>query len=98
MSCAALDTVRYNALVDPAQYPLINMGSGEDLTIRALAEIVAKVVDYQGSFVQDISKPDGTMRKIMDITRIKVLGWKPATDLETGIALSYKNYLESLSI
>lgn len=94
---ATLDAARYDVLVDPKQCPLINVGSGEDLTIRALAETVAKVVGYQGSFVQDTSKPDGTMRKIMDVSRIKALGWKPAIDLEVGIALSYQDYLKSLS-
>jgi len=95
---ATLDAARYDTLVDPALCPLINVGSGEDLTIRALAETVAKVVGYKGGFVQDTTKPDGTMRKIMDVSRIKALGWKPAIDLEAGIALSYKDYLESLSL
>jgi GDP-L-fucose synthase len=94
---ATLADTDYNVLVDPAQCPLINVGSGEDLTIRDLAETVAKVVGYQGSFVQDISKPDGTMRKIMDISRIKALGWKPVIDLKTGIALSYQHYLETIA-
>jgi len=94
---ATLDAARYDPLVAPAQCPLINVGSGEDLTIRALAETVANVVGYQGGFVQDTSKPDGTMRKIMDVSRIKALGWQPETDLETGIALSYQDYLKSLS-
>ncbi|WP_047549772.1 GDP-L-fucose synthase family protein [Methylotenera sp. G11] len=93
---ATLDAARYDTLVEPTRCPLINVGSGEDLTIRALAETVAKVVGYQGGFVQDTSKPDGTMRKIMDVSRIKALGWQPKTDLEAGIALSYKDYLESL--
>jgi GDP-L-fucose synthase len=94
---ATLADTDYNVLVDPAKCPLINVGSGEDLTIRDLAETVAKVVGYQGSFVQDISKPDGTMRKIMDISRIKALGWKPVIDLKTGIALSYQHYLETIA-
>ena len=94
---ATLDAARYDSLVDPAQCPLINVGYGEDLTIRTLAETVAKVVGYQGDFLQDTSKPDGTMRKIMDLSRIKALGWKPAIDLEAGIALSYQDYLESIS-
>ena len=89
---ATLDDERYNVLVDPAHCPLINVGSGEDLTIRELAETVAKVVGYQGSFVQDTSKPDGTMRKIMDVSKIRKLGWSPATDLPSGIKLAYENY------
>jgi len=94
---ATLADTDYDVLVDPAQCPLINVGSGEDLTIRDLAETVAKVLGYQGSFVQDISKPDGTMRKIMDVSRIKALGWKPVIDLKTGIALSYQHYLETIA-
>lgn len=61
--------MRYNALVEPAQCPLINVGTGEDLTIRELAETVAKAVGYTGKFVQDTSKPDGTMRKVMDVSK-----------------------------
>lgn len=90
---ATLDQTRYSALVDPSRCPLINVGSGEDLTIRELAEMVASVVSYQGEFVQDTSKPDGTMRKVMDVSKICQLGWKPAIDLYRGIAFSYQNYL-----
>ena len=90
---ATLDAARYDALVEPTRCPLINVGSGEDLTIRELAETVARVVEYQGKFVQDISKPDGTMRKIMDNSKICNLGWKPEMELHSGIALAYQSYL-----
>jgi GDP-L-fucose synthase len=90
---ATLDDTRYDILVEPSHCPLINVGSGEDLTIRELAETVAEVVGYQGRFVQDTSKPDGTMRKIMDVSKIRNLGWAPETDLRRGIALAYENYL-----
>ena len=90
---AMLDDARYDAIVDPVHCPLINVGSGVDLSIRELAETVADVVGFKGSFVQDTSKPDGTMRKIMDVSRIRNLGWYPVTDLRAGIALAYKNYL-----
>lgn len=56
-------------------FPLINVGTGEDLTIRELAETIAEVVGYQGRFVQDTSKPDGAMRKVMDVSKIRNLGW-----------------------
>jgi len=92
---ATLDEVRYNALVDPSQCPLINVGTGEDLTIRELAETVAGVVGYTGKFVQDTSKPDGTMRKVMDVSRIQGLGWKPDTSLKDGINLTYKTFKEA---
>ena len=89
---ATLDELRYDALVTPAQCPLINVGTGEDLTIRALAETVAEVVGYQGKFVQDTSKPDGTMRKVMDVSRIRALGWQPAIALREGVALAYQDF------
>ena len=95
---ATLDAQRYDALVEPSHCPLINVGSGVDLTIRELAEMIAEVVGYQGNFVQDTSKPDGTMRKIMDVSKIRNLGWKPEIDLKEGIALAYHNYLEGLTL
>lgn len=90
---ASLDETRYNSLTDPSRCPLINVGSGEDLTIRALAETVADVVGYTGTFVQDTSKPDGTMRKVMDISKIQQLGWAPTTGLAEGIRRAYEHYL-----
>jgi GDP-L-fucose synthase len=92
---AALDDERYDALVDPAVCPLINVGTGVDLTIRELAEIVARVVGYTGKFVQDSSRPDGTMQKVMDVTKLSGLGWQAAVSLEQGIALTYKLYREA---
>jgi GDP-L-fucose synthase len=92
---ATLDDVRYNALVDSSQCPLINVGTGTDMTIRELAELVAKVVGYSGKFVQDTSKPDGTMRKVMDVSKIQNLGWKANTSLQEGIKLTYKKFHEA---
>jgi len=91
---ASLDDERYDVLVEPSRCPLINVGSGEDLTIRELAETIAEVAGYQGGFVQDTSKPDGTMRKIIDVSKIRDLGWSPEIDLSSGIALTYADYLE----
>ncbi|MEO8729098.1 MAG: GDP-L-fucose synthase [Rhodoferax sp.] len=90
---ASLDETRYSALTNPLHCPLINVGSGEDLTIRELAETIAEVVGFKGSFVQNTSKPDGTMRKVMDTSKIKQLGWSPTTGLTEGIRLTYENYL-----
>ncbi len=87
---ATLDDERYDTLVEPSQCPLINVGTGTDLSIRELAETIASVVDYKGKFVQDTSKPDGTMRKMLDVSKIQGLGWKAATGLKEGIALTYK--------
>ena len=94
---ATLDDKRYNALVEPSQCPLINVGTGADLTIRELAETIADVVGYTGKFVQDTSKPDGTMRKVMDVGKIQGLGWKAKTSLKEGINLTYKIFSEQQS-
>jgi GDP-L-fucose synthase len=71
----------------------INVGTGQDLTIRALADIVARAAGYTGQIVQDTSKPDGTPRKLLDVSRIQSLGWKATTPLDDGIAETYKWYL-----
>ena len=94
---AALDDGRYNALVEPSQCPLINVGTGEDITIHELAEAIAKAVGYTGKFVQDISKPDGTMRKVLDVSKIQGLGWKESTSLKAGVNLTYIKFIEAQS-
>jgi len=73
--------------------PLVNIGTGSDLTIRALAEMVCRVVGFQGDLVFDASKTDGTPRKLMDVSRLASLGWKAPTSLEAGIALAYRDFL-----
>ncbi len=74
-------------------YDHINVGTGEDLTIRELAESLAKVVGYGGGFAYDRSKPDGTPRKLMDVSRLAALGWRASTSLMDGLKLSYDWYL-----
>lgn len=69
---------------------LVNIGTGVDLTIRALAETVARVVGYEGALVFDASKPDGTPRKLMDSSRLHALGWRAKTNLQDGIARAYR--------
>lgn len=81
-------------LFNDARPPLVNIGYGEDLTIRELAETIAEVVGYQGKLVFDTSKPDGTMRKLLDVSRMQNLGWKASTSLRKGIVMTYKSYLE----
>jgi GDP-L-fucose synthase len=90
---AGLDDQRFAALTDPSQCPLINVGSGEDLEIGELARLVAEVLDWQGRFVHDTTKPDGTMRKVMDVTRLRAMGWSPCIGLRDGIALAYRDFL-----
>lgn len=68
----------------------INVGVGDDISIRELGEIVASTVGYTGKIEQDLSKPDGTPRKLLDISRIKALGWAPEVELEEGISRTYE--------
>ena len=74
----------------------INIGTGEDLTIRELADIIAGIVGFNGTIEYDTSKPDGTPRKLMDVSRIHSLGWKHKTSLEDGIKKAYEWFLENV--
>ncbi len=73
--------------------PLLNVGCGQDLSIRELAQTVAAVVGFEGELVFDASKPDGTPRKLLDVSRIARLGWRARTGLAQGIASAYQDYL-----
>jgi GDP-L-fucose synthase len=75
--------------------PLVNIGSGTDLTIRELAELVCDVVGFKGTLRFDASKPDGTPRKLLDTAKIAALGWKPRIALRAGIDLAYADYARS---
>jgi GDP-L-fucose synthase len=75
---------------------IINVGVGEDLTIRELAEVIARIVDFRGELIFDASKPDGTPRKLLDVSRLKRLGWEPAIRLEEGILQTYRWYLTNV--
>jgi GDP-L-fucose synthase len=75
----------------------INVGSGSDLTIRELADVVAEVVGFKGTFVYDSSKPDGTPRKLMDSGRLNAAGWRPAISLRDGIASAYDWYRRNVA-
>ncbi len=74
---------------------LYNIGCGTDVTIRELAEIIARVVGYDGQLAFDSSKPDGTPRKLLDVSRLKALGWQPRLGLEEGIRMTYRHCLEN---
>lgn len=73
--------------------PLVNVGSGVDITIRELAETVRDVVGYAGDIAWDASKPDGTPRKLMDSSRLRAMGWSPRINLREGIRAAYEDYL-----
>lgn len=72
----------------------INVGSGSDLSIRELAELIQRIVGFTGEIIWDQTKPDGTPRKLMDSSRLFALGWKPQVDLATGIRLAYEDFLK----
>lgn len=72
----------------------VNVGSGDEVTIRELAEAVKTAIGYQGTIVQDRSKPDGTPRKLLDISRMKQLGWRRTIDLQSGIKQTYHAFLQ----
>jgi len=76
---------------------LINIGTGTELSIRALAQRVKSVVGFDGDLVFDTTKPDGTPRKLLDTSRLTRLGWSPTVDLERGIALAYADFMASRS-
>ncbi|MGY6122488.1 GDP-L-fucose synthase family protein (plasmid) [Paraburkholderia strydomiana] len=74
---------------------LFNVGVGEDLSIRELAECICKVVGFEGELVFDASKPDGTPRKLLDVSRLGKMGWRSTIGLEQGIASTYRDFVES---
>ena len=76
---------------------IINIGYGEDITIRELAELICDVVDFDGELVWDKTKPDGTPRKLLDVTSIRKLGWEPTISLRNGIAQTYEWFLANWS-
>lgn len=76
---------------------IINIGSGEEVTIRQLAELMAKVTGFAGRIAFDASKPDGTPRKIVDIKRLSVLGWKPGHTLAEGLAQTYRWFCDNIA-
>ena len=76
---------------------IVNVGVGQDLTIREIAELICRVVGFRGKLVFDASKPDGTPRKVLDISRLTALGWKARIGLEEGIRATYAWYLESVA-
>ena len=77
--------------------PLVNIGYGSDITIKELAETVGKVVGYTGNIVFDTTKPDGTMRKLMDVSLLGKMGWKASITIDKGLANAYADYLSNRS-
>jgi GDP-L-fucose synthase len=73
--------------------PLINIGVGSDVTIAELAALVAQIVGFEGRIVYDTGKPDGTPRKLMDVTRLAAAGWQARTGLEDGLRAAYADFV-----
>ncbi|MGH8602897.1 MAG: NAD-dependent epimerase/dehydratase family protein, partial [Gammaproteobacteria bacterium] len=81
----------------PSRAPLLNVGCGEDTTICELAALIKETVRYGGEIAWDRSKPDGTPRKLLDVTRLLATGWSPRITLSEGLAGTYRWYLENAS-
>jgi GDP-L-fucose synthase len=75
----------------------LNVGTGRDMTILELAESIARVADWKGTFTFDKSKPDGMPRKVMDVSRLRELGWNATTDFETGMKKAYRWYVDNVA-
>lgn len=89
---------KLSGLFNDEQPPLVNIGCGEDLSIRELAELVKNIVGFNGQLVFDTGKPDGTLRKLMDVSRLGGLGWKASTALEDGITNAYSAYRQKCGV
>ncbi len=93
-ACVHIMSIDQNAY-DAATQPMlrhINVGSGEDIPIADLAHLIAHIVGYQGEIVFDTSKPDGTPRKLLDVSKLKSLGWEPSIELEVGLASAVADF------
>lgn len=88
---------RLQSLFNDTQPPLVNVGCGEDISIRDLAELVKSVVGFTGSFTFDASKPDGTPRKLLDVSRLHGLGWRAETRLQQGLVQAYADFRSCLA-
>ena len=86
----------FDLFFDHNHTPLINIGCGKDQTVKEIAAIVAEVVGYNGGVSWDQDKPDGTLQKLLDISKIKKLGWKPNIALKAGIRNVYEWYLKDI--
>ncbi|MFM9427931.1 nucleoside-diphosphate-sugar epimerase [Variovorax sp. GrIS 2.14] len=85
----------FAALTQPEVAPLINVGVGHDITIRELATLIKSVVGYEGELAFDSSKPDGTPRKLLDVSRLHSLGWRAQTTLDVGVRTAYADFLQN---
>ena len=92
-----LDDARFGSLLTDGSPPLINIGTGEDVTICELAETVARALDFDGTLTFDATKPDGTPQKLLDVTRLHSLGWQHSTALKSGIKRTWEAARDQLT-
>ena len=92
-----LDDARFGSLLTDGSPPLINIGTGEDVTICELAETVARALDFDGALVFDTTKPDGTPQKLLDISLLHSLGWRHTTSLEEGLRRAWEAVRDQLT-
>ncbi len=90
------ERVKVFASFEAGGVPLINIGCGKDISIRELADLIKNIVGFSGTIEWDKDKPDGTPRKLLDITRLQELGWKPKVSLQQGIQTTYAHYKSGL--
>lgn len=88
----------FDSLINSVEPPLINIGTGEDLTIRELAELLARILEFDGELAFDVSRQDGTPQKLLDVSRIHRLGWKAKVSLEEGIRRTYETVRSRLEL
>lgn len=88
----------YTCMSDYDDSEIINVGTGEDVTIKQLAEIIAHIVGYSGEILWDTSKPNGTPRKVLNVDKIKSLGWKPKIGIREGIEKTYEWYKKNVIV
>ena len=96
VSAAALGMFHHLALPAGGSLAYVNVGTGIDCTIRELAETIARVTGFGGRLTFDTTKPDGTPRKLMDVSRLKALGWQAGIGLEDGLRDAYRWYVENV--
>jgi len=98
-ACVYLMTLsqdKYLKFLSDVYPPLVNIGTGKDVTIAELAEIICEVVGYQGKIVFDKTKPDGTMQKLLDVSKINKYGWKATTKFAKGLPVAYEDFLSQI--
>ena len=83
---------RFSTFMSQDKPPMINIGHGKDISIHELAELIKKITGYKGKILWDSTKPDGTLRKTLDVSKMTGLGWQPKTSLKRGIELTYQDF------